>query len=293
MAGNYPDVSAKRMAIDKDGSQFFRVYTSGSVVELTAGEIANICDETSATAIGGAGEEMAICVIFAELRDLDGFLMSVDGTTGGFQRYYAGPVSVSSNTTNGLDGTWTVIRPWSDDTLGDGIVLTATKPQMRTAVYWTTSLNVKAVKLGFWGSGSRILDLHLYGKIKAGETPKRLELWHPTLDQSLSAAYFDWGDIPRNSTETRSFRIKNMHSTLTSNGVRAAMSALTDTSPSVVGQMALSQDGGSTWAAQQTLSAPLAPGAISPVLQIRRNTASNATLSLWWSRVFADATSWS
>ena len=37
----------------------------------------------------------------------------------------------------------------------------------------------------------------------------------------------------------------------------------------------------------------LAPGGISPVLTVRRNTPTNAALSVWEPRIIAQASSWS
>jgi hypothetical protein len=167
---------------------------------------------------------------------------------------------------------------------------------MRTEIQAYTALGIKAIRYtqrfgGSSGASGRTKIVHLYGELAPGVTLQRLEIWHPTLDQRLGRADFDWGDVPRNSTATRQFRIKNMHGSLTANSVRAAMSIATDTTPSVVGQMAISKDG-TTWGAQQTLSSPLGPGAISPILYHRRTTPSNAILSLWDYRVFADCSSW-
>lgn len=281
MAGNYPDVSSWRMAWDTDGTQFFVnnvQQSSGTMAALNSEVKSTLPFNNSMTQAATTGW----VIIFPELRDLDGILWRYDSQDFSSSRIF----QVSEDTTNGIDGTWVTIP------------VTITSVNLKTAarlnITWNTVLGIKGIRIFSSSSGAgghNDLNMHLYGEPSPGENLQRLEIWHPTLDQRLGPADLDWGDVPRNTTETRQFRIKNMHGSLTANSVRAAMSALTDTVPSVVGQQAISKDG-STWASQQTLSSPLGPGAISPILYIRRTTPANATLSLWWYRLFADCTSW-
>lgn len=280
MAGFYADVPSWRMAYDVDGTQVFtmgRDYTS--VTQANSATISATNDENITEGGLGLGSGYAV-FIFPELRDLDAWFCRTAGLVGELES-----AQVSSDTTNGIDGIWTSVPTFH--------YRDATLPQTRTAIGSSTALGIKAIRfLGNVSGYTSLYVVNLYGEPAPGENLQRLEIWHPTLDQRVDPAYFDWGDVPRNTVETRSFRIKNLHGSLTANGVRAAMSILTDTAPSVVGQMAISKDG-STWAAQQTLTSPLAAEEISPVLQIRRTTPSNAVLSLWWYRLFADCTSWS
>lgn len=288
MAGNYPDVPSWRMAYDRDGTQGYLVSGSagggvssvGSQLDSATMRLLN--DETTTRAISADGNGTGLLLIFPELRDLDGYFLG--GGSGGS----LSGLQVSSDTTNGADGAWTGISA--------SVNLNFSVPQMRTNIIANTVLGIKAIRWwsSFGGANYGALGkLHLYGEPIPGANPKRLEIWHPTLDQRLGAADLDWGNVPRNSTETRQFRVKNMHPTLTANSVRVAQEILTDTSPSVVGQHAISKDGGVSWGAQQTIG-NLAPGAISTtILQFRRTTPSNAIMSLWWERVFADCSSWS
>jgi hypothetical protein len=281
---NYPEVTSWRMAYDVDGTQVFDADQNPPQIpyDLTASEVAAMNREDPSLQTGEpvTTENTWRMIIFPELRDLDG-IGSSSGPGPGAEWDFC---QVSGDTTNGIDGTW-VSYPF---------VQTFSKTGFRTDISWNTVLNVKAVRLGIGGNneaGSRYPITHLYGEPSPGENLQRLEIWHPTLDQRLGPADLDWGDIPRNTTETREFRVKNMDPVLTANSVRAAMSIITDTTPSVVGQQAISKDG-STWASQQTLASPLGPEDISPIMYIRRTTPSNATLSLWWYRLFADCTSW-
>lgn len=293
MAGNYPDVVSWRMAYDVDGTQVFRYVPANQSnynviqAQLTPGQIVNMNDENPTTSDpnSGAFTSKALVFIFPELRDLDGTYIACLTGSGTIAS-----VQVSEDTTNGVDGTWTTVSGYAG-----GFGASGTVPSLRTEIIWATYLNVKAVRMGRGSSGGGVSvnfeHVHFYGEPSPGENLQRLEIWHPTLDQRIGPADLDWGDVPRNSTEIREFRVKNMDPVLTANSVRAAMSILTDTTPSVVGQMAISKDG-TTWGSQQTLASPLGPEDISPIMYIRRTTPSNATLSLWWYRLFADCTSW-
>jgi hypothetical protein len=283
MAGNYPDAPSWRMAYDRDGTQVFKITAAGAISQLTSAELIamNNEGEDGFTAVNYNGGSGSLVFIFPESRDLDAFL----SIRGGY-----GPngmtVSVSSNTTNGLDGTWTTIST----AMPLGVVV---KPSYRTAIVSTTALGIKAVKFGAIASGANDwvpTALHLFGEPVPGANPNRLELWHPTLDEKLPPAYFDWGDVPRSSSADRTFRVKNLSSSMTAGAVRVAMESLTDTTPSVPAQHTISYGGGSFLA--QVNIGDLAPGAISGVVTLRRVTPSNAVLSLWSFRVFAESTAW-
>lgn len=292
MAGNYPDAPSWRMAWDVDGTQVYRIDEAGNALQLTGADLSNLNDENPSTQWTGEGFIVYwIAVIFPELRDVDAYLWQ--GAMTGAGGAFSGPLQVSSDTTNCIDGTWVTIKS-QEWTSGAFSTSSTEKDPLRTAIESNTQLGIKAMRFQTKsGNGQRYIGaIHLFGEPAPGENLQRLEIWHPTLDQRLGPADLDWGDVPRNSSEIREFRVKNMHPTLTANSVRAAMSILTDTTPSVAGQQSISKDGGATWAAHQTLTSPLGPEAISPVLQIRRQTPANATLSLWWYRLFANCSSW-
>lgn len=276
MAGNYSDVPGPRMAYDRDGtislygmSQSESVATPGGVNDLTL---------LNNESFDGVGSRYWTYLIFPQLRDIVGYAIHTSSGDRG--------IHTSTNTTTGLDGTWTSRGSYS--TVG-------TTPQMRSisTVNWT---GVKAIKVYAdsgaytWNAVSHNL-IHLYGTISAGQTPDRLRIWHPTLDQEVTGAYFDWGDIQRNGASiTKTFRIKNNSAALTANSIVLSSEALTDTTPTNAGQHTFAPDG-------VTFSSPLnignlAPGAISSEITVRRLTPTNAALSLWWTRINAVAGSW-
>jgi len=168
-------------------------------------------------------------------------------------------------------------------------------PYYRTVITTPSAVaaGVKAVRFSIHQNGGddvHIGSVHLYGKTTTGQNPNRLALWHPTLNQPVEAAYFDWGDAGQGTTADRPFRVKNLSATLSANSITCSTDALTDTSPTVLSQHTLS-NGGSF--ASTASAGTLAAGAISGVLTLRRTLSSSAVMGLWALRVNAVATSWS
>lgn len=288
MAGNYPDAPALRMAYDRDGTVGLVLNTTTPTVlkTLSAGEMATLNDEDvdSISAGGiGADQNWGVCLIFPELRTLSAYMYSP--TVHVFS--IAKPLQTSVDTTNGLDGTWS---SHSNTACVSG---PSTPIGMRTSVTSVSHSGIKAVRfIRETGNSSNPLlyNLHVFGSTQAGQNPNRLRIWHPTLDQEVGAAYFDWADVAQGTSADRTFRVKNNSATLTANSISLTLGAPTDTTPSVPGQHLLSQDG-SNFAASQNIGG-LAPGGISPVITLRRVTPSNAVFSVWWARVLAVAASW-
>lgn len=281
MAGNYPDAPSWRMAYDRDGTQGVIIAPNNALTVLTSGQLVTLNNEADDNlGFGWTGMSpytWKLCLIFPELRDIDGYFRNISGQSG--------VVETSTNTTNGFDGTWTTLA--SPGSTG----LAQTKPAYRNNVVSSTALAKRAIRFSqndvSFGD-VQIRTVHLYGEPAPGENVNRLALWHPTLDQRVTPAYFDWGNVPRSSSADRLFRVKNLSPTLSATSVRVAMEALTDGSPSVPGQHSVSADG-STFLAQVNIGT-LAPGAISAPLTLRRITPTNAALSLWSFRVFAEST---
>lgn len=288
MAGNYPDSPSWRLAIDKDGTTGFYISNTNVITSFEAGALAALNDDSYSTGLAtGLGASAWACLLFPVLMDIDAVYVEASLVGEGVATYRRpGSIKTSVDTTNGVDGTW-VTR-----SVGSAIAYTG-KEAMRNDIVSSTWGGIKGVKFegANLGGGLVFQVMHLYGEETAGQSLDRLALWHPTLDQRITPAYFDWGNVPRGSTADRTFRVKNLSSTLTAVTPRVAMDVLTDASPSFIGQHFIGKSG--TFLAQQNI-ASLSPGAISSeVLTLRRVMASNAQLSLWSMRVFAEATSWS
>lgn len=289
MSGNYPDAPGPRMAYDRDGTQVYKIDQSSVVTQASATEIKNMNDEDDATSMATTyGSSGATVWIFPETRDLKGFYFAVVASFGGVQM--SSPVlAVSADTTNGLDGTWTTVSTNGPD-LGQ---VRPTKPGYRTSVATANATGIKAVKLSGvrpTGGISAFTTAHFYGARAA--TGDRLDLWHPTLNQTLAVtpAFLDWGNRPRGTSATKQFRIKNLSAALTANTITVGVEALTDASPTVVSQTTLSTDG-TTFTPTVTIPA-IPPGSVSGIITVKQDLLTTAVLSLWTQRLYASAGSW-
>lgn len=284
MAGNYPDAPSNRMLMDRDGTQMYGVDVSNVITQLTSEQVRLVNDETDdGYKIHGQNGSGKLVIYFPERRDVAGYYFN---SSGFFASGTMIATEVSTNTTNGIDGTWTAVSK--------ALYVEPVSPNFRTKIQTITALGIRAIR--FTTSAGAPSDgvkatVHVYGNISSGQNPNRLAIWHPTSDAHIGGAYFDWGDTPRNSSADRTCRVKNLSATLTATAVTAAFDILTDATPSVPAQFLISEDG-TTFGATADLG-DIPPGGLTPVLTVRRNTPANAALSVWEPRIIAQASSWS
>lgn len=288
MAGFYPDVPAPRMAYDTDGTVGLLINAGDNSITVFSQTDLNTLNDDS-DSIRGIGQRILwrITFLFPQARDIGGYFLGVDGYRTPEPREF----QTSTDTTNGVDGTWTTIA--NPMAYNRNVV-----PYYRSEINAVSATAVTAVRLNVYmqRDTSWLRAVHLYGTISAGETPDRLRLWHPTLDEPLDdntsadGAWLDWGDVTQGTTADKQFRIKNESTTLTANDINLSTNTLTDATVSIPPQITYSNGG----AFSTTLAiGNLAPGAISPVITVRRTTPTNATLNVWTWRLLAEATSWS
>jgi hypothetical protein len=255
MAGSYPDHPAPRLPLDLDGSVLFIGTTQQTNATLKA-----LQDDSSAGVnIPGFG---TATILFPTPRVIKGAHIAFP---------YVSASQYSTDTTNGVDGTWTATGalPSRGTTAADLRLITA-----------LDLTNVKAMRFSSSNNSSRLFSTwHLYGW-PVSASGDRLDFWDPTLDQRLAGAALDWGDVQQNATPAdKTFRIKNASATLTAAGVTVATEVLTDATPSLASQITYSLDGS---AFTSTVSLPdLDPGDISPVVTVRYRPVLSAALSLW------------
>ncbi len=231
---------------------------------------------------------------------------------------------VSKDTTNGLDGTWTTMANKAsladhllfgsemapllpDDTTASSPpmyeAITSGDPQYKNALleptgwqylYGPAQHNVRGVRLYFprhpdtaMPNFSYVLaHFHLYGAPDADATPDRLEIVDATTGDPKGD--FHWGDIDYKNTDTDTFKIKNLASTLTANSVTAAIK---ENYPTGSGSsLQLSTDGGSTWHSSVSLG-NIAAGASSGTITVRLDPASGL-IGQRFARVEAEVGSW-
>ena len=277
MAGSYPDVPGARIAYDRDGSTGARISNTNAVTSLTAGEVNNMNDEDAdSTTMGDTGR---LAIFFPVPMTLVGCFHAGSSTI---------TTEISSNTTNGVDGTWTTFRA--------GVANAGISPTYRSSIFTAgaPSTGVKSIRFTTSSSsaGAAMNAAHVYGYPDSNSD--RLEFWHPTLDQPLrnTPAYFDYGDVSRSAANIeRDFRIKNLSTSLTANTITVGREAPTDTSPTYVSQTEFRYNGGS-YGSTASLGS-LAPNTISNVFTAKFDISATAVLSVWAQRYFADAVSWS
>lgn len=277
MAGNYADMPSTRLAWDRDGTRLFYDNLSSLTEQVDAVRQAlNNESNTLATLSLPTNGHRAVWLF--------GVPTTIDygWFTGSSTMVFT--LEGSTNTTNGSDGTWSgLVGSTSQATR-------AIVPTYRQTPYLAISgANLKGLRMVRQaGWAGNLGKAHLFGKPTTGH---RLRFWHPTLDQEANPNLLEWGDRARASNVTKQFRVKNLSPTYTAKAVRIAQEALTDTVPSVPGQHQISQNGGMTWGAQQTIG-DLAPGAISGTLLIKQDLLSTAVLSVWAHRLFVEASTW-
>jgi hypothetical protein len=284
MVGSYMNAPALRQAYDRDGSVGAFISNTGLITAMTATQLRELNSEAeSGPAV--ASSTMQLAVIFPTPLNLAAVFVAMPTTL-------LIAVYTSKDSTNGVDGTWT-LRSATASRMRD------VKPNYRIATELVSlsgsdSQDVVGVKIVSTTANqpfATVRALHVYGDPSNLATEDRLQIWHPTVDEPLSATALDWGDVPRSSSADKSFRIKNLSTTLTAEDIDLYVESLNPGTPSVAGMHTLSANGGATFLNAQSIVS-LAPGAISPVFILRRVVPSNAQVSTWSARVGADVGTW-
>jgi hypothetical protein len=288
----YPALIGERIATDRVATGFYFIHQPDddivgfTVPNLTAMQDLNNEDTDTAVTISSsdAADIFFIGIMFSEPYDITGYY-AVNEIGAWISLQW------STNTTDGVDGTWTTAL--SDDELegcfNDFDV--ADKWRIDAALIPAVLTGVKAVRFSLEGGGTEhIKALHLYGNPAATATTTRLKFWHPVLDTPSVATLFEFEGCPRRSSEDKLFRIKNTSATQVAFAVSLAVDSLTPpgSGPQLHQTLLLSEDGGLTFSAAIVIGT-LAPGQVSPTLILRRVTPNACALGIWTSRVFVSA----
>ena len=240
-------------------------------------------------------------------------------------------VQTSQDTTNGADGTWdtiytslTTMSPWTRNnppygtnplpmpspvlpdgnpgvlSVDDGVVVSdyfrregSTEQYGWVPVFGAAASNVLSLRLRFeqvplhFQTARVFLGLHLYGEPAAGATTERLVF----VSESGTDIDFDWGDVELASSEVVSFRVKNLSPTKTASTIELSVAASNRSWTPAPHLMLTLSDDGVTWSNILTLS-ELAPGASSPVLQMKLVTPNTGILGPWGPRLVAEVGEW-
>lgn len=293
MAGLYPDVPAPRIAYDIDGTSCI-LYSRGDNLPfaMTTLQKTQFNDETNNNAYftSNIGSGLGVVFIFPTNMIVSGYVNDAD-----VENRTLASMSYSTNTTNGVDGTWTLIANNTNTSA------TSYAPKYRTDIVVLGSpVTAKAIKFEYASDFTfrdlLIRGIHLYG---SPATNTDLEFWHPTLDQALTGEHFDFGDVAQGSAATKSFRLKNF-STSAAGDVVLSLSVLSEKSPTIASQHQFSLDQ-STWTSSLTLpetsniaidSVTNAPNNFSPIIYFRRNLSASSALGLYAGRIVVDVGQW-
>lgn len=274
MAGFYPDVPDNRMAYHLDGTKIYIKHPDNTLTDITGNAAALNDEDGDAGYTNGYIYGYELVFVFPELRDIRGYFWA--NTNSITPR----AIKVSTDTTNLLDGTWTsIVDPFSYSA--------AVYPNYRKNVNLANAGNVKALSFtfDFPANARSIVAVHLYGFIPPAESPQRLIFWDPTLNQQVSGAHFDWGDVVQGTSYTKTFRINNNSPTLTANSVGLSAGAET-----YAMSVEFSADG-TTYTPTIDIG-NLAPSATSGILHVRRNVPAAEPLRAQVCRFRAAAGSW-
>ena len=295
---SYPALPDRRMPYDNDGTVFVTPaadlpYTSGATTYpngtqlIALNGLATQLASTYAPII--AQKYLAWWWFFPERREITG--MFAGYTMVNVAAWGLTPVvSGSSDSTNGLDGTWEVAS--ISGTLWPATGITGSVPQADSwradirAVSFTGPKSVLRVNGTVGGTGFTTVSttvIHVYGEKGAGQTPNDLIfIDHDTTPGAEYTAPEDFGDRPLGTSVTRQFRVKNASATLTANTINLQCNDA---------DFSISTDG-TTWVTTINI-ASLAAGAESATLYVRNTTpAAGNPLGPRYSRIVALVGSW-
>ncbi|HET7630305.1 MAG TPA: hypothetical protein VFK03_02935 [Candidatus Saccharimonadales bacterium] len=274
MAGFYPDVPGNRFAYHLDGTQvFMKNDSTNELTQLSTTSLSLMNDEDS-DAFQFDPYGRTIIFVFPEPRQFSGYYISTDDTN-------VSTIRTSTDTTNGLDGTWVTLTSDAVQSSGSPI------PSYRTNAQTVAGGVVKAISmyLGDEYSTDNVYALHLYGSIPLTSNPDRLIFWEPINDNATDGAYFDWGDIGQGTSKTKTFRIKNNSSTKTASSITLASTAVT------YGMTVQFSTDDVNYSASINIG-DLAAGATSSVLYVKRSVPANEPMQVQACYFTADAASW-
>lgn len=259
MAGFYTDVPGVRIPYHVDGSSMRWVTAPGKVISsawtnFTPTEMAEVND--------GDGVDFSAGVFTSTGRFIAWIFAQPIALVTGHCLRFAAPnngadanLEYSTNTSDGTDGTWLTTPLNAGTSIGSAL---------RTSITGVSLANVKGFRIhgssGAVASGFTLRDCAFYGTW----TPASLAGWHPTLDQQISGAHLDFGDVGLGQTAVKQFRIKNGRTLQANNVVVSPQNGTT----AMLAGLQVSLDG-SAYASNVTIPS-IAAGAISPVIYLRR-----------------------
>lgn len=219
MAGYLPDVSGIRLPFATDGtyvtygrdSSGYSPVAANSVTAMANGETS---DNFAASL--AAGGTYYVSFVFPEPRNLTG--ISINWTSNDSETLIRA-IDISLDTTDGINGTWENNVVYNGESALPGYNVSS--PYLRQNEAMFTRSGVIGLRMRYRNTDNNytrtiyVRSLNIYTTY----TYAGLNFWHPTLDQALPGAYFDFGDVTQGQQYTKQFRLKNTATQLASNVV--------------------------------------------------------------------------
>src|SRR5207249_532606 len=107
--------------------------------------------------------------------------------------------------------------------------------------------NIKSMRMWMPGVNffhkSDVIGVHWYGHYADTLNPDRIIITDSSGNDLSGGGQYDWGDIPQGVIQDRQFRVKNISTTKTANGVQITTQILTNANPTLANQWVISIDG--------------------------------------------------
>lgn len=273
MPDSLPVIPGHRFAYDIDGTYVSRTPLWGGTFTALDPAVLNDEDGDYHEFWGYRvrdGQWLDVAFAFPEPRTLLGYYVRWGGPNNGSHRLFT-----SVDTTDGTNGTWVNQQQWlqpADGPAWSGGGAQALTPFVRTGIQTCSYPNVRGLRFRFFenqdGYIGRLWNLHLYGYTAPTESLDRLEYWDPVLNQQADKAALNFGDLPQGITETKTIRVKNLSASRTATGIVLSANNSAGGATNLASGLTFSLDG-TTWSASLNIG-NLAPGAVSPVITVRR-----------------------
>lgn len=284
--GTFPALPAGYMYdLSRDGTIIRWVNRSSLTLISTwnATQIASLCSMSSAVTSSQTirGSQIALVIMFPTTRSITGIVQHIvnSNTNNGITTI---PIYGSTDTTDGIDGSWG--SPLV--TLGAAHSASTLRTPVEIVGDYKALMFLNSYVHGTYDTVVTAYTLQAFGTT----IPDGLALWDPTNDLPLGTSGLDHEDIYVGSPASiKTFRVKNLSSTMTASSINVSINNSSDYG-SLYPETTFDIGGGY----QSTVNiASLAPGAISPVISMKRAIPTAlAAGTIEMAKLQAVATSW-
>lgn len=294
MAGSYPNIPGERIAYELDSGILLQRYSNNTAwASVNDIQKTNFNKEKNMRNTGDSNTYLLdvaslFQVVFPVPYDIYGVYASVLDYFD-----FAGQVFISTDTTNGSDGTWNYLTTNLFPQNATRTYSTETDYRSKIANI-TGATGIKGIRFSslYTGPSSQyiwLLNFHIYGS--KSSTSNRIEFWNSDNTAELLPQDWDFGDTVEGSSEIKSFKVKNYLSTDIASAY-LTIEVPTDPTISILNQYKLSTDQ-ANWA--NTISIPTIPGqnivsggGVSETIYLKRADTELHTSGLFTGRVIVN-----